>query len=515
MACPVPAGSVATCAAGKCASTCAAGFGNCDGNAANGCETQTVSDPMNCGMCGKACPSGGGTPAQCAGGTCGLMCAAGTLDCDKDPTTGCEANINDDPNNCGSCGMKCGSGACVMGACSCAGTTQTAELLPLDIFLLQDRSGSMTEATSTGATKWDAMKAAMTAFVNDPASAGLGMGLNYFPENSANVPATCTTSAQCGAFGPCDTVKFCKLAAQLGQLVPCLVKADCGGGDTCVAFGECANNHQYVCPTIGAQCGTDPMGNNLGKCQAVPSFCQAQTCDTATYATPAVGIAGLPANAGAISGSLAATAPGGGTPTTPALTGAIQYASSWATMNPTHTTVVILATDGLPNDCSSDVNGVAGNAATPRIRTFVIGIFSDADIQAGAPANLDTIAASGGGQSTAIIVQTNADVTMQLEDALNKIRQSTLSCDYKVPVPAMGTLDPNKVNVIFTDAMGAKQTLLYVGAAASCDPMKGGWYYDDPANPTKIIVCKSTCDGFQNAVGSKVDIQLGCATVKP
>lgn len=38
---------------------CNAGFGNCDGNTANGCENPLSSNP-NCGLCGFTCPSGFG-----------------------------------------------------------------------------------------------------------------------------------------------------------------------------------------------------------------------------------------------------------------------------------------------------------------------------------------------------------------------------------------------------------------------------------------------------------------------
>ncbi len=56
----------------------AAGFGNCDGNAGNGCETplNTVS---NCGGCGTTCPGGPGAAPTCTGTppVCGLICAPG------------------------------------------------------------------------------------------------------------------------------------------------------------------------------------------------------------------------------------------------------------------------------------------------------------------------------------------------------------------------------------------------------------------------------------------------------
>jgi hypothetical protein len=44
------------CTGGVCGSpTCASGFGNCDGNAANGCEDNVSGDVNNCGACGNVC----------------------------------------------------------------------------------------------------------------------------------------------------------------------------------------------------------------------------------------------------------------------------------------------------------------------------------------------------------------------------------------------------------------------------------------------------------------------------
>jgi len=46
---------------------CYAGWGNCDGLAENGCETDLNGSPLSCGDCGRACPSA--TP-RCVGGSC-------------------------------------------------------------------------------------------------------------------------------------------------------------------------------------------------------------------------------------------------------------------------------------------------------------------------------------------------------------------------------------------------------------------------------------------------------------
>jgi hypothetical protein len=70
-ACVNPNGTTA-CVNGRCAPMCSTGFGDCDGDPANGCETSTDTT-SNCGMCGRVCTSDAGTPA-CNAGTCATTC---------------------------------------------------------------------------------------------------------------------------------------------------------------------------------------------------------------------------------------------------------------------------------------------------------------------------------------------------------------------------------------------------------------------------------------------------------
>jgi hypothetical protein len=42
------------------------GYGNCDGAFSNGCETDLLYDPYNCGSCGAQCSPG----SSCVGGQC-------------------------------------------------------------------------------------------------------------------------------------------------------------------------------------------------------------------------------------------------------------------------------------------------------------------------------------------------------------------------------------------------------------------------------------------------------------
>ncbi|MEZ4227368.1 MAG: VWA domain-containing protein [Polyangiaceae bacterium] len=394
---------------------------------------------------------------------------------------------------------------------ACAAETAKGEQVPLDLYIMLDSSGSMSDKTSTGPTKWDAVKQAITGFVNAPGSAGLGVGLQYFPLNKQGVPDSCTNNNQCGSGGPC-LLKTC-----LGgtTLQPCTNNSQCGILGTCADLGTCTGDPNTFCAPIGSNaCGT------AGQCVALTSsFCtNATECSNVRYATPAVNIAALPGNAGAIISSMGAKSPNGNTPTGPALQGAIDHAKVHAGANPGHAVAVVLATDGLPTSCNlTNISQVAqlaqqGLAGTPSIPTFVIGVFAPTDTAAAQ--NLNTIASSGG-TNTAFIINTSGNVTQQFLQALDQIKGKALPCEFKIPTPASGqTLDYGKVNVEVSSSSG-KTSLLYVEDASKCDPTNGGWYYDvnpSAGTPTKIVVCPSTCTAFKGQAGAQVDVLIGCKT---
>jgi hypothetical protein len=401
----------------------------------------------------------------------------------------------------------------------CAATTLTATLEPLDLFFMIDSSGSMDDLVAAGQSKWSAVVAAMTAFVNDQASVGLGVGLQYFPLPASGVPATCTTNAQCGSAGPCVLA----LCSNLNATLPCASQSDCPRFSSCVTVGYCHEDHNYLCPGPGtAQCGADVNGFPLGTCDVMAgSTCAlGDSCSAADYSAPAVAIASLPAVASSVISSLGAHSPAGSTPTSAALQGAIDQASTYAAAHAGHTVVAVLATDGIPDECAPSVAAVAQIAATglakkPSIKTFAIGVFTPDDVTTGT-SDLNSIAMSGGTSSAFIINASTQNVEQQFSAALAAIRGSALPCTYQVPT-AKGLPDFNKLNVQYTSGSGGVSTVGYVETSAHCSAQTGGWYYDvDPAEggvPSEILMCPETCTAFKGDAHGKVNIVLGCQTV--
>ncbi len=446
---------------------------------------------------------------------------------------------------------------------SCASQSTAAEPTPLDMYVMLDISGSMLDMTSGGAQKWAAVKDALSAFLQDSGSAGLNVGIQYFPLRKPGVPTGCNADADCGANDPCflnvctgfpapgvarcNTAADCNLDAQTNNGpctggkcktggASCTTDPDClvaGKHDfgPCTPIGQCEGNKDLACTDRTQHCKQD--GADLGSCvdRTSPSYCFLGTvCDTAGYATPSVELGALPAAAPALVASLQAQVPNGDTPTGPALRGALTHAHDWALAHPSHTVVAVLATDGLPTECvaSGTTRGLvtpaalmdevvalaaAGAAPNSAIPTFVIGVFASADTSA--PANLERIAMAGGTMH-AQIVDTSGNVTQQFQTALNAIRKSRLSCEFQIPAPAAGqTLNYDYVNVAFTNA-GTTKTLGYIADGASRCDAEGGWYYDvspSKGTPSKILVCPSNCTAFGNTSNGSVQIQLGCKSV--
>jgi hypothetical protein len=310
---------------------------------------------------------------------------------------------------------------------ACGTTVESTRQIATDVYVLEDKSGSMDCSAAEDActvqprpparpSRWDAFTNAVNGFVAAPTNAGVGVGIGFFP-----------------------------------------------GAANC-----------------------DPVG----------------------YAMPDVPIAALPDNAMAISNAIAANIPNGGTPTLPALTGALDYAKAYTMNTPGRTAAVLLVTDGVPNGCNSTIDAAAVVAqqaynGTPPIKTYVVGL--------GNTAALDQIALAGSGGATHYFPATG-DVAGQLMAILKTIT-GMITCNYAVPMTR--PIDPNLVNVQITVGMGGMTTGVgKVSDVSACGSL-GGWYYDDNTKPTQITLCPSSCDPLKMTVGSGVQILYGCPSVPP
>ena len=339
----------------------------------------------------------------------------------------------------------------------CARSQSKAEPLPVDMHIMQDKSGSMMDNG-----KWTAIKQAVSDFVNAPDLKGLGVGLAFFgrPGDPNGPCSTCTT-------------------------LDCLMMCGC-------TSTSCTN----------------------GVCRCTGTY---DSCSAADYILPSVEIRPLPDVANDVIIAYNGMKPEGSTPSRPALEGAIEHAKSWSSAKKRRT-VVIFATDGVPAGCDTATNNVQGCAmaaaagVTQGVLTFVIGVGTDLT-------SLNAVAQAGG-TGTAFIVDGSGGpaTSRQFIEALKKIQTAAaLACTYVLPAPPPGEmLDPGKVNVEYTTGNPPTTvTIPNVPDKASCGTSQG-WYYDNPTKPTQIVMCDTTCSALSapsNTQNRQLDIVLGCKTV--
>ncbi len=107
------------CILGLCTIACNPGYGDCKNGPSDGCETNLGNDTAHCGKCNIACSNQHGT-TSCSSGTCNPQCSSGYADCDGNKANGCETNTNTSNSNCGGCGTNCTGGrTCQTGTCKC------------------------------------------------------------------------------------------------------------------------------------------------------------------------------------------------------------------------------------------------------------------------------------------------------------------------------------------------------------------------------------------------------------
>ncbi len=252
--------------------TCNPGFDNCNGNTADGCETDLETNPLNCGACGNNCTLAGPTWIVCKAGQCKQsICPDGQADCDQDEV--CEVDITSDVKNCGLCGIACSfphaaasceAKSCKMGACDTGYADCNND--PVD----GCETNLQTDVDHCGqcTTKCQATNAATECKngVCNPACAG---GYDSCDSNPVNGCETQLNSvSNCGACGT-----KCTAAPPSGtpacQAGGCTFT--CGGGTT-KCGNACRNltNDVNHCGDCGTKCTSAPSGGSAA--------CQGSSC---------------------------------------------------------------------------------------------------------------------------------------------------------------------------------------------------------------------------------------------
>jgi hypothetical protein len=241
------------------------------------------------------------------------------------------------------------------------------------------------------------------------------------------------------------------------------------------------------------------------------------SCVAQHYRDAALPIADVRQMSGGVLDQLEAVTPQGQTPTMPALSAALELATAHALEHHERSVVVVLGTDGLPTTCDPvDVRALADLARDAlrgpgHVRTLVIASRSLAgsDLR-----GFDAVAAAGG-TSRALSIDPRADFAGQLSQALGAAATRRVACDLALPEPPQGErIDYDAVNVVLS-AAGSRTTFPRVGGAESCSA-SGGWYYDvDPelGAPSRLNMCKTSCDHLSDTGAAELHIELGCRTV--
>jgi len=260
---------------------------------------------------------------------------------------------------------------------------------------------------------------------------------------------------------------------------------------------------------------SEVVGMKMGV-QFFPPIATGDQCSGSLYKSLAVPIAPLPDNVIPIQQKLLATeANGGATPMRSGLEGSIAAMRDFLETNPLNEGVVILVTDGDPTSCGvvSAVASTATGGANPpsgarKVRTFAVGM------DGATFGNLDQIATAGGGFPTAFNVGGGPAAQQALVDALEKVRTGALGCEYVLPLPPpeKGVLDLDSVAFEFTPGKNdPKVSMRRVADKAACGDKTGGYYYDDPLDPKRVVLCPASCEEVRGGTAdAKVELAFGC-----
>ncbi|HOX45505.1 MAG TPA: choice-of-anchor D domain-containing protein [Myxococcota bacterium] len=292
-----------SCASGACNyTTCNAGFGDCDANRTNGCEVNI----WQVASCGSTCATrvNCGTQVQhatgltCTGGACGYTsCSPGWGDCDGDPTNGCETDLWLP----GACGLACaGRVDCTLQVQHASGETCASGVCDFGLCDPGYDSCDANRANGCELNIWQTSSCGTTCLNRVNCTTQV---LNASGETCASGACDYTTCD--GGFGNCDSNRANGCELNIWQTnscgTTCLNRVDCNSevqnasGKSCnggacdyttcnPSFGDCDANEANGCETniwqvasCGPSCGAR-VNCNLTVLHASGITCGNGTC---------------------------------------------------------------------------------------------------------------------------------------------------------------------------------------------------------------------------------------------
>jgi hypothetical protein len=332
---------------------------------------------------------------------------------------------------------------------ACGTGMAEATLLPVNIMLMFDRSGSM--IMNGTPTRWDVATSALQAFFESPEADGLGVALRFFPHDE---PAAGCTADGCA----CDSAACAEVLVDMGTLLV-----------------DPAPMDAQEAALVQAIVDSPPENGGPGN-----------ACDMDFGNTPI-----YPALDGALRWATA-------------------YQMANADQK---TVVVFVTDGEPAGGCNDDfdqIDQLAADAlASANINTYVIGL-ADENGDGVNPDDMNGLAMAGGTEE-AFFVNDGPTAAMDLLETFNAIRGMEISCDFPMPEATEDgdEIDPGLVNVTFSSGSGDPVTFTKVADAAGCDTAQS-WYYDNEAMPTQIHLCPAACEAVTNVPMASVQVLVGC-----
>jgi hypothetical protein len=255
---------------------------------------------------------------------------------------------------------------------------------------------------------------------------------------------------------------------------------------------------------------------------APPAACDGTTYNTSYSPGGMTGYTTLPSSS--FDATLNLVSPMGQTPTEGALRGITGFTGRAANKRAGRIPIGVLITDGDPTLCDLSTNHLSNilqaHYMVTGVPTFVIGMtgatfatLEEIAVGGSAPLHADTVGtvtnACGNGAGPCRHWNIGDGTGNTLAEAMKQIQGLAIACQYTMPVPAVGVVNPNDVTVEYLqNGVPPAKKLTRVTNAAAC--VADGWYYDNNASPTTIQLCGAQCTSVQADTGAKINVMLGC-----